>query len=86
MFNILVWRPTIVPGVAPPVHCIDLGQVASEGAPRPHLYPAHRVQTSCDLPKHRKEREQAHTHTHPRRWAADPARKAKQIKMHLLVN
>lgn len=52
----VVYRTTIVPRVAPPVHCIDLGQVASECASCPHLYPAHRVQTSCDLPKHRKER------------------------------
>lgn len=55
-----------LPGVTPPVHCIDLGQVAPESASRPHLYPAHRVQTSCDLPKHRKKCQRLHSkaHTH----------------------
>lgn len=53
--NDVVCRITTLPGVAPPVHCIDLGQVAPESASRPHLYPAHGVQTSCDLAKHRKK-------------------------------
>lgn len=47
LFHILVEVNTVVcvistlPGIAPPVHCIDLGQVAPESASRPHLYPAH---------------------------------------------
>lgn len=49
-----------LPRVAAPVHCIDLGQVAPESASRPHLYPAHWVQTSCDLPKHRKKCQRWH--------------------------
>lgn len=40
---------TALPGITPPVHCIDLGQVAPESAACPHLYSAHRVQTSSDL-------------------------------------
>lgn len=58
--NCVVCRINTIPGVTSPVHCIDLGQVAPESASRPHLYPAHRVQTSCDLPKHRKKHQQWH--------------------------
>lgn len=37
------------PRVCTPVHGIDLGQMATEGASCPHLDPPHRIQTSSYL-------------------------------------
>lgn len=37
------------PWVWAPVHGVDLSQVTTEGASRPHLNPTHRIQTSSHL-------------------------------------
>jgi hypothetical protein len=40
---------TLVPGVGAPVHGVDLSQVTTQGASRPHLNPPHGIQPCGDL-------------------------------------